>query len=72
MHTSLQASLHERHSLSERDLQPTLNLLRTFGVRRKNVLYNTGSKAYAFNSIQRAMLPASLCPPENTCGKSVS
>mmetsp|Transcript_5601 Transcript_5601/g.8718 ORF Transcript_5601/g.8718 Transcript_5601/m.8718 type:complete len:97 (+) Transcript_5601:1266-1556(+) len=49
-----------------------LNLTRTYGVRRSNVLKNTGKVHYAFNSLQRQMLPEYLRPPEATCGKTAS
>ena len=49
-----------------------MDVTRTHGVRRKNVLKNTGSKAYAFNAIQRAMLPHVFCPPIHCCGKTKS
>ena len=39
------------------------------GVRRVNVYKNTGKIYYAFNSLQRSMLPPVFRPPESTTGK---
>jgi inositol polyphosphate-4-phosphatase len=50
-----------------------LERTRTFGVRRGNVIKNTGKKKYAFNGLQRSMLPDIFTPPTSTCsGKTES
>jgi len=63
--------LYEQHGLSEHDVQSALNLMRTEGVRKLNVIKNTGQSAYAFNVIQRSFLPPIFRPPENACSSSI-
>ena len=46
--------------------------MRVEGVRRENVLRNTGKIYYAFNALQRAMLPITLRPVDIACGDVVS
>jgi len=40
--------------------------MRKFGVRRTNVLLNTGQTKYAFNDVQRVFLPPCFQPPAGT------
>jgi hypothetical protein len=50
-----------------------LEHLRSVGVRRGNVVKNTGKTNYAFSGIQRSFLPDVLKPHASTCsGKNVS
>jgi inositol polyphosphate-4-phosphatase len=63
--------LYEQHGLSDHDVQTALNLMRTEGVRKLNVVKNTGQSAYAFNVLQRSFLPAIFRPPENACSSSI-
>jgi hypothetical protein len=46
-------------------------VLRTFGVRRMNVYANTGQPMFAFNNIQRTLLPACYRPPAGTFNSKV-
>ena len=62
--------LYERHGLKDSEIQVALNLMRLEGVRRMNVLKNTGGTAYAFNKLQRSLLPPALRPPELACSSS--
>jgi len=52
-------------------VQGALNLMRTEGVRKLNVVKNTGQSAYAFNVLQRSFLPAIFRPPEHACSSSI-
>lgn len=63
--------LYEQHGLSEQHVQHALNLMRTEGVRKLNVLKNTAQSAYAFNVLQRSLLPAIFRPPEQACSSSI-
>jgi inositol polyphosphate-4-phosphatase len=63
--------LYEQHGLGEHDVQSALNLMRTEGVRKLNVIKNTGQSAYAFNVIQRSFLPPIFRPPEHACSSSI-
>lgn len=50
-----------------------LEHIRAVGVRRGNVVKNTGKSNYAFNGVQRPLLPTVLRPTAYTCsGKNVS
>jgi inositol polyphosphate-4-phosphatase len=60
--------LYEEHGLSESTYQLSMNLMRSEGVRRFNVFKNTGQSSYAFNLIQRNLLPTVYRPPESACG----
>lgn len=41
-------------------------VLRTYGVRRMNLYANTGQSKFAFNQIQKQMLPSCYKPPPGT------
>ena len=60
--------LVQNHYLKVEDCLPLANLLRADGVRLHNVRKNTGVAKYAFNKIQRKMLPKVLRPPSHTIG----
>jgi len=60
--------LREKHRLSEREMVNARNIMRVHGVRRVNVLKNTGRPFYAFNAIQRGVMPSELSAPSSTCG----
>ena len=62
--------LVEEHGLNEREVNIALNLMRLEGVRRMNVMKNTGQFAYAFNKLQRSMLPGLFRPPELACSSA--
>jgi hypothetical protein len=54
------------------DVLPVADLFRAEGVRRVNVLKNTGGRAYAFNAFQRSVLPPTFAPPAHLCGTADS
>jgi hypothetical protein len=47
-------------------------VLRGDGVRRDNVLMNTGSTKFAFNPFQHSLLPQCYQPPPAACSNSVA
>lgn len=47
------------------------SMLRTFGARRMNVYANTGQPMFAFNGIQRSLLPVCYRPPAGTFNSKV-
>jgi hypothetical protein len=60
------------HELAEvKDMQKVMDLFRGDGVRRSNVLDNTGKHHYAFNVLQRSVLPDVFVPPAHTCNSKV-
>jgi len=64
--TSMSITHEETRLLPELPRQHALqfaNVLREFGVRLANCRKNTGKGAYAFNVLQRKMLPVEYCPP---------
>jgi hypothetical protein len=52
--------------------QELCRIMRRHGVRRMNVWANTGQSLYAFNSIQRQILPTCYSPPVGTFSGSVA
>jgi len=46
-------------------------ILRTYGVRRMNVYANTGQPMFAFNGLQRSLLPVCYRPPVGTFNSKV-
>lgn len=64
--------LREHHGLPADSVASVSDVMRLRGVRRGNVLKNTGKPYYAFNALQRTMLPPELCPSPRCCGKVVS
>ena len=52
--------------------QELCRVMRRHGVRRMNVWANTGQSLYAFNSLQRQILPTCYSPPEGTFSGSVA
>jgi hypothetical protein len=67
-----QARILESHGVAEDQFNQVLDLTRAYGVRRANVLNNTGKLWYAFNAIQRTMLPTMFVPPAYSCGHTES
>jgi len=65
-------SLYEKFGVSRQEMTLALRLMRLEGVRRRNVEKNTGQSHYAFNKLQRSMLPIELRPPISACGSSLS
>ena len=45
---------------------PLLDAMRRDGVRMQNTFKNVGKAGYAFNALQRLLLPASLRAPKDT------
>ena len=60
------ALLRRRHELPEMEAQPLLDAMRRDGVRMQNTFKNVGKAGYAFNALQRLLLPASLRAPKDT------
>ena len=54
--------LARHHGVSE-DVVDVADTMRAFGVRKDNVKLNTGKTGYAFNALQKRMLPAAYQPP---------
>ena len=74
--TGMSATLELVRSLVEDvDLifgETAVTSLREKGARRMNVWANTGQPMFAFNSIQRSLLPACYRPPMNTFSGNVA
>eukprot|EP00462_Mataza_sp_D1_P013851 CAMPEP_0175160782 /NCGR_PEP_ID=MMETSP0087-20121206/24223_1 /TAXON_ID=136419 /ORGANISM="Unknown Unknown, Strain D1" /LENGTH=1338 /DNA_ID=CAMNT_0016449089 /DNA_START=51 /DNA_END=4067 /DNA_ORIENTATION=- len=49
-----------------------LNFLRTYGLRRDNVIMNTGKPYFAFNATQTKFLPRDFKPPPSTCSNKTA
>eukprot|EP00043_Microstomoeca_roanoka_P018319 m.195448 g.195448 ORF g.195448 m.195448 type:complete len:1343 (-) comp16802_c16_seq2:279-4307(-) len=64
--------LVRHHNLNFSMFRQMLKQMRTFGVRRDNVIKNTGKDLYAFSEAQVAHLPSLLQPPEGTYGKNIA
>jgi hypothetical protein len=47
------------------------SVLRSYGVRRMNVFANTGQTMFAFNGLQRSLLPTCYKPPAGTFNSKV-
>jgi hypothetical protein len=62
-----EARLARQLGVPEPRAKALLSALRGEGVRRANVLKNTGKKKYAFNALQRSVLPDEITPPAYTC-----
>ncbi|CAI5731024.1 unnamed protein product [Hyaloperonospora brassicae] len=61
--------LSENHGLPEEYVVRTVSTMRSNGVRLENALKNTGKRQYAFNSLQRSLLPDEYKCPEGTYGR---
>ena len=61
-----------RHSVIPEAQEVLTDTFRSEGVRRDCVMKNVGSTFYAFNRLQRALLPKVLQSPESTCGAGES
>jgi len=65
--TADQVELLQRyHALPAQAAGPMLTAMRGEGCRMENTLKNVGKRGYAFNSLQRLLLPASLRPAAAT------
>ncbi|KAL4154851.1 hypothetical protein PRNP1_006965 [Phytophthora ramorum] len=61
--------LSENHGLPEEFAVRTVSTMRSNGVRLENALKNTGKRHYAFNALQRSLLPDEYKCPEGTYGR---
>ncbi|GMF25967.1 unnamed protein product [Phytophthora fragariaefolia] len=61
--------LTENHGLPEEFAVRTVSTMRSNGVRLENALKNTGKRQYAFNALQRSLLPDEYKCPEGTYGR---
>ena len=61
-----------QHDVSRGEVGILTEAFRRDGVRRDCVLKNIGVIFYAFNRLQRALLPKELQAPEETCGVAAS
>ena len=58
--------LRRYHSLSPAVVGPLCNRMRETGCRMENTRKNVGKSGYAFNALQRLLLPSSLRPTAAT------
>ncbi|KAL7684394.1 putative inositol 3,4-bisphosphate 4-phosphatase [Plasmopara halstedii] len=64
--------LVQHHGLREQKKAGIVSVMRSEGVRIENALKNTGRRVFAFNALQRSLLPEEYrCPPQ-TSGRNVS
>ncbi|KAI9911832.1 hypothetical protein PsorP6_009386 [Peronosclerospora sorghi] len=64
--------LVQHHGLREQKKASIVAVMRSEGVRIENALKNTGRRVFAFNALQRSLLPEEYrCPPQ-TSGRNVS
>ncbi|CAH0475545.1 unnamed protein product [Peronospora belbahrii] len=64
--------LVQHHGLREHKKAGIVSVMRSEGVRIENALKNTGRRVFAFNALQRSLLPEEYrCPPQ-TSGRNVS
>ncbi|KAF4323539.1 hypothetical protein BBO99_00003119 [Phytophthora kernoviae] len=61
--------LSENHGLPEEFAVRTVSTMRSNGTRLENALKNTGKRQYAFNGLQRSLLPDEYKCPEGTYGR---
>ena len=57
------------HGLPPEFLMRTASTMRSNGVRLENAFKNTGKRHYAFNALQRSLLPEEYRCPEGTYGR---
>lgn len=60
--------LMHHHNLAKQELMRVVSTMRSNGVRLVNVMKNTQKSHYAFNSLQRSILPEEYRCPEGTYG----
>lgn len=61
--------LCEHHGLPQEFVVRTVSTMRSNGVRLENAFKNTGKRQYAFNALQRSLLPEEYKCPEGTYGR---
>ncbi|UIZ28215.1 hypothetical protein KXD40_004492 [Peronospora effusa] len=64
--------LVQHHGLREHKKADIVSVMRSEGVRIENALKNTGRRVFAFNALQRSLLPEEYRCPPRTSGRNVS
>ena len=65
--------LHKHHNLPQCRIKSTVAVMRTHGARIENAFKNTGKRQFAFNKLQRSLLPEDYrCPDEVSGSGNVS
>ncbi|CAI5738557.1 unnamed protein product [Peronospora destructor] len=64
--------LVQHHGLREHKKASIVSVMRSEGVRIENALKNTGRRVFAFNALQRSLLPEEYRCPPRTSGRNVS
>lgn len=64
--------LVEKHGLPEAKKAGIVSVMRSEGVRIENALKNTGRRVFAFNALQRSLLPEEYRCPPHTGGRNMS
>ncbi|KAJ0396957.1 hypothetical protein P43SY_003660 [Pythium insidiosum] len=64
--------LVQHHGLPEAKKADLVAAMRSQGVRLENAFKNTGRRVFAFNALQRSLLPEEYRCPAQTAGKNVS
>lgn len=60
--------LHRHHDLPDNRIPATVSVMRSHGVRIENALKNTGKRQFAFNKLQRSLLPEDYRCPDQVGG----
>lgn len=60
--------LHRHHDLPPHRIPATVSVMRSHGVRIENALKNTGKRQFAFNKLQRSLLPEEYRCPDQVGG----
>ncbi|KAH7492039.1 hypothetical protein KRP22_002385 [Phytophthora ramorum] len=60
--------LQRHHDLPEHRVPATVSVMRSHGVRIENALKNTGKRQFAFNKLQRSLLPEDYRCPDQVGG----
>nr|CCA23449.1 inositol3 putative [Albugo laibachii Nc14] len=64
--------LHRHHGLPAYRMAATVSVMRSHGVRVENAFKNTGKRQFAFNKLQRSLLPEEYRCPDQVSGANVS
>jgi hypothetical protein len=64
--------LEQNHGLPKEKRQNLVDVMRAQGVRIENAYKNTGRRVFAFNAIQRSLLPEEYRCPPNCGGSNIS
>ncbi|CCI46295.1 unnamed protein product [Albugo candida] len=64
--------LHHHHGLPTYRMAATVSVMRSHGVRVENAFKNTGKRQFAFNKLQRSLLPEEYRCPDQVSGANVS